>query len=122
SDVSIIACGVMVSKAIEAGKILKTEGIGASVINMSSIKPIDEDAILEEARRTNAIITAEDHSVIGGLGSAVAEILAEKKPTIMKRIGTNDCFGQSGTSEELYKYYGMTAKDIANAAKEILKK
>ncbi len=122
SDVSIIACGVMVSKAIEAGKILKTEGIGASVINMSSIKPIDEGAILEEARRTNAIITAEDHSVIGGLGSAVAEILAEKKPTIMKRIGTNDCFGQSGTSEELYKYYGMTAKDIANAAKEILKK
>lgn len=122
SDVSIIACGVMVSKAIEAGKILKNEGIEAGVINMSSIKPIDENAILEEANRTNAIITAEDHSVIGGLGSAVAEILSEKKPTIMKRIGTNDCFGQSGTHDELYKYYKMTAKDIANAAKEILKK
>jgi len=121
-DVSIIACGVMVSKAIEAGKILKNEGIKASVLNMSSIKPIDENAILEEANKTNAIITAEDHSVISGLGSSVAEILAEKRPTIMKRIGTNDCFGQSGTHDELYKYYGMTAKDIANAAKKILKK
>ncbi|MDI6730012.1 MAG: transketolase family protein [Candidatus Altarchaeum sp.] len=122
SDVSIIACGVMVSKAIEASKILKNEGIKASVINMSSIKPIDENAILEEARRTNAIITAEDHSTTGGLGSAVAEILSEKKPTLMRRIGTNDCFGQSGNRDELYKYYGMTAKDIANAAKKILKK
>jgi len=122
SDVSIIACGVMVSKAIEAGKILKNEGIRASVINMSSIKPIDENAILEEARRTNAIITAEDHSTTGGLGSAVAEILSEKKPTLMRRIGTSDCFGQSGNYNELYKYYGMTAMDIAKAAKEILKK
>lgn len=122
SDVSIIACGAMVSKAIKASEILKNEGIKASVINMSSIKPIDENAILKEAKRTNGIITVEDHSIIGGLGSAVAEILSEKMPTLMRRIGTRDCFGQSGSYEELYKYYKMTANDISNAAKEILKK
>jgi len=120
NDISIIACGAMVSKAIEAGKILKNDGINASVVNMSTIKPIDEDAILEEAKRTNGIITVEDHSIIGGLGSAVAEILSEKYPKFMKRIGTNDVFGQSGTHDELYKYYGMTANDIVKAAKEIL--
>lgn len=119
-DVSIIACGTMVSKAIEADKILKNEGIDASVVNMSSIKPIDVNAILEEANKTNAIITVEDHSVVGGLGSAISEILAEKKPTLMRRIGVRDSFGQSGDYEELYKHYGMSVDDIVNTAKEIL--
>jgi len=121
-DISIIACGAMVSKAIKAGKILKNEGINASVVNMSTIKPIDEDGIIEEAKRTNGIITVEDHSIIGGLGSAVAEILSEKYPKFMKRIGTNDVFGQSGAYEELYKHYKLTENDICNAAMEILKK
>ncbi|RKL64085.1 transketolase family protein [Thermoanaerobacteraceae bacterium SP2] len=117
-DVAIIATGVMVGEALKAAKILAGEGINAMVVNISTIKPIDKEVILKAAG-CGAIVTAEEHNIIGGLGSAVAEVLAEEKPTPIKRIGIADEFGQSGNPDELLKIYHLTAEDIAKAAKEL---
>lgn len=120
-DATIIACGIMVGKAIEASLLLKTEGISTRVVNMSTIKPIDEDIIIESAIKTGAIVTAEEHSIIGGLGSAVSEVVTEECPVIVKRIGINDVFGQSGKSSELMKEYGLTVDCIIQKVKEAIK-
>ncbi|WP_274964110.1 transketolase C-terminal domain-containing protein, partial [Tepidanaerobacter syntrophicus] len=103
---------------LKAAEILKNEGLDAMVVNISTLKPIDEDIILDAAK-CKAIVTAEEHSVIGGLGSAVAEVLSEKMPTPMYRVGIRDQFGQSGKPEELLKLYHLTAQDIAEAAKMV---
>ncbi|HHY79540.1 transketolase family protein [Thermoanaerobacter thermohydrosulfuricus] len=116
-DVAIIATGIMVAIAIEAADKLKEEGIEATVVNIHTIKPIDKDLIVEVAKKTGKVITAEEHSIIGGLGSAVAEVLSEEYPVKIKRIGIRDEFGQSGSPKELLKHYGLTAEDIVKAAK-----
>ncbi len=111
-DVNIIACGVMVSEALGAAKILKEKGIDSGVINMSTIKPLDEEILLRAAD-ASLIVTAEEHSVIGGLGGAVSESLSSIKPRPLLRIGIKDTFGTSGSSKELMKYFGLTAEQIA---------
>lgn len=122
SDVTIIACGIMTSKAVSAAKELEKQGIRARVINMSSIKPIDEEAIVKAAKETGAILTCEEHTVNGGLGGAVAEVLAKNCPAIMSMIGTNDTFGESGTADSLLEKYGLTADHIVEEAKKLLKR
>jgi len=117
-DVAVIATGVMVGEALNAAEILAQDGLDAMVVNISTIKPIDKEVIMKAAG-CGAIVTAEEHNIIGGLGSAVAEVLAEAKPTLMKRIGIADEFGQSGKPDELLKLYHLTAEDIAKAAKEL---
>ncbi|HRZ86193.1 MAG TPA: transketolase family protein [bacterium] len=121
-DVTIIACGVMVSKALEASALLEKQGVGARVINMHTIKPIDREAVAEAARQTGAIVTAEEHSIVGGLGSAVCEVVAEECPVPVCRIGVQDVFGQSGSPEELFREYRLEAVDIVRAAAEALRK
>lgn len=121
-DAAIIACGLMTAEALAARELLAAEGINAGVINMASIKPLDKDAVVAAARRCGAIVTAEEHSIIGGLGGAVAEALAEAAPVPMARIGVQDVFGTSGSGEGLLKHYGLSAADIAAAVKEVIKK
>lgn len=121
-DVNIIANGLMVSEALKAAEILTKEGIDTGVANFSTVKPIDEDTIIEIAKTSKLIITVEEHSIIGGLGSAVAEVLGERRPTPIIRIGTRDTFGISGPWKELLKLYGLTAENIVNQAKEYFKK
>lgn len=121
TDVTIIATGIMLSKAIEAGKKLAEEGISARIINMPTIKPIDREIIIKAAEETKGIVTAEEHNVIGGLGSAVSEVVSSSCPTLVKRVGTNDVFGESGDGDELLEKYGLTAENIVKNAKEILK-
>lgn len=120
SDVTIIACGIMVAEALDAQAQLALDGISARVINMSTIKPIDKDLILESAKKTKLIVTAEEHSVIGGLGSAVSEVVAEEVPAIIKKVGVKDTFGESGTPAELLKKYGLTSDDIVETVKNSL--
>lgn len=122
NDVTIIATGNMVSKALEARDMLSSDGISARVINIHTIKPIDSELIVKAARETGAVVTAEEHSIIGGLGSAVAEVLSESCPVIMKRVGVQDSFGESGDGDELMEKYGLTAEKIAESAKEIVSK
>ena len=117
---TIIACGIMVSQALEAAKSLEAEGINVRVLDMATIKPLDVDACLKAAKETGAIVTAEEHNVMGGLGSAVAEILGEQCPTPMERVGVKDTFGQSGTPDELLEFYGLTAKNIIAAVKRVV--
>jgi len=119
-DASIIATGIMVGEAIKAREILANDGIDAAVVNIHTIKPIDKDIIIKAAK-TGTIVTAEEHNIIGGLGSAVAEVLAENSPCLMGRIGVQDEFGRSGKAEELLKIYKLTADDIAEKVKEIIK-
>jgi transketolase len=120
---TIIAIGIMVSQALQAAEKLAEEGIAVRVLNMSTIKPIDKEAILEAACRTGAIVTSEEHSIIGGLGSAVAEVLVESNhPCPLKRIGTKDCFGVSGKPEELLEKFCLGVKDIIEATKEVIKR
>lgn len=121
SDVTIIATGLMVPEALEAKKLLAEEGISARVINIHTIKPIDKDIIIKAAKETGAIVTAEEHNIIGGLGSAVAEVLVENYPVPMKRVGTEDKFGKSGKPNILLEEYGLTAKNIAEQAKNVMK-
>ena len=121
-DATIFACGIMVSASLEAASLLEGEGIDVRVVNMSSLKPIDEDLIVSSADKTGAVITAEEHSIIGGLGSAVAEILGEKRPTPMLRIGIKDRFGMSGSSDDLLMEYGLTANNLVNSVKKVLEK
>jgi transketolase len=121
-DAAIIATGIMVAEAIKARDLLKAEGIDAGVINMSTIKPIDAGAVAAAAKRCGAIVTAEEHSIIGGLGGAVAEVLCESSPVPMVRIGVKDTFGTSGDQDGLMKQYGLSAGDIVTAVKEVIKK
>jgi len=116
TDVAIIACGIMVSKAMEAAGRLDAEGVSAAVVNMASIKPIDAELILSMASATGALVTAEEHSVTGGLGSAVAELTAENEPVPVARVGMRSPVGQSGKPEELLEMYGMSAAGIVDAA------
>lgn len=119
-DIAIIATGTMVHEALEAFWTLKNNNIDACVINIHTIKPIDGDNIIKSAKETGAVITVEEHSVYGGLGGAVAEILGEKYPVPMKIIGINDAFGESGEYHELLKKHGLTAANIVKSAKELL--
>ena len=118
TDVAIIANGLMVYEAIQAGEQLAEAGINAMVINMATIKPLDEELVLEAARKCGKIITCEEHSVIGGLGEAVCSLLAEKLPTAVRRIGVNDEFGHSGPAAALLKQFGLSAEHIVEVAKE----
>jgi transketolase len=112
----------MVNEAILASEMLKSEGINVRVINMSTIKPIDRELIIAASKETGAIVTAEEHSIIGGLGSAVSEVVSEECPVVVKKIGVKDIFGESGTPAELLKKYGLTAEDIVTAVKEAISK
>ncbi|KAA5807464.1 transketolase family protein [Thermoanaerobacterium thermosaccharolyticum] len=116
-DIAIIATGIMVSIALEAADKLKEEGINATVVNMHTIKPIDRELIVKVAKQNGKVVTAEEHSIIGGLGSAVCEVLSEEYPVKVKRIGINDTFGQSGTPNELLKYYNLTFQNIVDVVK-----
>lgn len=116
-EATIIATGVMVEAALEAFNVLAEEGIKVRVVNMHTIKPIDEEAIISAARETGLIITAEEHSIIGGLGSAVAEVVTGNCPVPVLRVGIKDVFGESGKPAELLKAYGLTAEDIVKAVK-----
>lgn len=120
ADLTIIACGSLVGPAVEGAKELAQAGISARVINMASIKPIDKDAIVKAAQETGAILTAEEHNVLGGLGSAVAEVVVQEAPVPMAFVGVQDSFGESGTPKELMAKYGLTAKDIVAAAKKLV--
>lgn len=121
-DVTIIATGIMVATALEAAEQLAGHGFQARVLNMSTIKPLDKDAVLAAAHETGAIVTAEEHSIIGGLGSAVAEVVAEEYPVPVVRVGIQDRFGQSGKPEELLREYGLTAADLVRAARKAIEK
>ena len=116
-DVTIIATGILVANCLEAAEKLAADGIDAEVINIHTIKPIDADLIVASAQKTGKVVTAEEHSVIGGLGGAVAEVLAEKAPTKQLRIGINDVFGESGPAAELVKKYGLDADSIYEKVK-----
>lgn len=122
TDVTIIATGLMVNEALLAFDQLAKEGISARVINMATIKPIDREIILKAAKETGAIVTAEEHNIIGGLGSAVSEVLCEDYPCPLVRVGVKDEFGTSGPALELLKKYGLDAEGIINGVKEVLKK
>ncbi len=119
-DLTLIGCGMTVFEIIKAADILAGENIDAEVINMSSIKPIDRDLILKSANKTKKIFTCEEHSIIGGLGSAVLETLEEKRDVFVKRIGIKDCFGESGLPGELFEKYGLSAAKIAEEVKKYI--
>ena len=121
TDVAIIANGLLVYEAIQAGELLAQAGINAMVINMATIKPLDEELVLEAARKCGKVITCEEHSVIGGLGEAVCSVLSEKLPTVVRRIGVNDEFGHSGPAAALLKEFGLSAEHIVEVAKELCK-
>lgn len=120
SDASIISCGVMTSIAVKAHEKLAKDGIKVRVINMSTIKPIDSKAIVKAAKDTGAIVTAENHNIYGGLGSAVAEVLVENHPVPMKRVGIRDTLNEAGTNEELLVRYWMSDSDIVDAVKDVI--
>ena len=119
-DLTIIATGTMVHEAMDAAEMLSEEDISACVLNLHTIKPIDKESIIKEAKRAGAIVTVEEHSIYGGLGSAVAEVLVENYPVPMRIIGTNDEFGESGEYDELMEKYGLTSSDIVKSAIELL--
>lgn len=121
-DAAIIACGIMVEKSLQAARLLADEGIKVTVVDMHTIKPIDEELIIRLARTTGAILTAEEHTVLGGLGSAVAEVTAAQYPVLVERLGINDQFGQSGTPDQLLEHYGLTVQEIVNKLHLLLKK
>jgi len=120
NDVTLVACGIMVATALEAAQKLEEEGISAAVVNISTIKPIDSALLVKMAETTGAMVTCEEHNIMGGLGSAVAEVLAEQCPIPMKRVGVEDKFGQSGLPDELLAGYGLTAEHIMEKAKEAI--
>lgn len=122
SDVTIVATGYMVHSSLEAAKRLAQEGIYVEVISMPTIKPLDEILLLKSAAKTNAVVTVEEHLIIGGLGSAVSEVLSENYPTILKRIGIKDKFGISGKPKQLLSHFGLTPHNIVEAVKEVLRK
>lgn len=121
-DLTFVTTGLMTAPALAAAEILAQEGISARVVHIGTIKPLDNEIVLKAARETGAIVTAEEHSIVGGLGGAVAEFLVEHHPVPMKRVGVHDRFGTSGKAEELLKYFGLTSEDLQEAAREIIKK
>ena len=120
-DVTIIATGLEVNESLEAAKLLEADGISAEVINIHTIKPLDKELVVASAKKTGKVVTVEEHSVIGGLGSAVADVLSEKEPTRMIKIGINDVFGESGPAVELIKKYGLDAESIYKKVKAFTK-
>lgn len=121
NDVTIIANGLMVAEAIEAGKVLEENGISAEIINIATIKPLDEELVIASAKKTGKVITVEEHNVIGGLGEAVCSCLSESCPTPVKRIGVNDQFGHSGPAKDLLKQFGLSAENIVKVATEFVR-
>ena len=119
-DVTIIATGLEVNESLEAAKLLEADGISAEVINIHTIKPLDKELVVASAKKTGKVVTVEEHSVIGGLGGAVAEALSEEAPTKMLRIGMMDKFGQSGPAKALIEYYGLDGKSIYEKVKAFL--
>ena len=119
-DVTIVATGILVGEAIKAGELLAAEGIDARIINIHTIKPIDKELMIKASRETGRILTCEEHSIIGGLGSAVMEAIAEEAPCKVSRLGVNDQFGHSGPGAKLLEEFGFTAENIAARAKELL--
>lgn len=117
---AIIACGVMVAEALEAADKLSSRGIEARVLDMATVKPVDAEAVARAAEETGAIVTAEEHNILGGLGSAVAEVVGETKPVPIQRVGIRDVFGRSGSPRELMERYGLTSKDIAAAVEKVI--
>lgn len=117
-DIAVFATGMMVQETLKAAELLAQEGIEITVIDIATIKPLDEDLICEMAKSNKLIVSCEEHSVIGGLGGAIAEVLCEKQPCKLMRIGMQDCFGESGTPDALLNKYGLTAEAIANKIKE----
>jgi hypothetical protein len=122
TDVTIIACGIMVAKALTAAKHLEEKNTSARVINMSSIKPIDKELIIESAKKTGAIVTCEEHTIHGGLGGAVAEVVCQSHPVPMAMIGTNDTFGESGKADELLEKYGLTEEHIMEESIKLIER
>jgi len=122
TDVTIVACGHLVWKAIEAAKELEAEGISAEVINMHTIKPFDEKAVLDSVAKTRCVVTAEEHMLNGGLGDSVAQLLSRNNPLPQEYIGVNDKFGESGTPDELMKKYGLESENIVEAAKKVIQR
>lgn len=120
TDLTLVTTGLMTAPALAAAELLAKEGISARVVHIGTIKPLDQEIILKAARETGAIVTAEEHSIIGGLGGAVAELLGEEHPVPVRRVGVRDRFGTSGKAEELLKYFGLTPEDLAEAAREVL--
>ena len=120
SDIAILATGLMVNEALDAAKTLAAEGIHARVINLATIKPLDEEIVVKAAKECGKIITCEEHSILGGLGEAVCGVLSEQYPTRVRRIGVNDEFGHSGPAPELLKQFGLSAAHIIAVAKEML--
>lgn len=121
TDVTLITNGETLVETLDCAKMLKEKGINAEVINMPVVKPIDKDTIIKSAKKTNRVITIENHSIIGGLGSAVCEVLSENYPVKVSRIGTNDEFGQSGTAKELMAYYGLNSEKLTEKITGLLK-
>lgn len=121
SDVTILATGLEVSEALEAAKLLAVDGISAEVINIHTIKPLDTELVTSSAKKTGRVVTVEEHSVIGGLGGAVSEVLSEQAPTRLMRIGINDVFGESGPAAELIAKYGLDAESIYKKVKAFVK-
>jgi len=120
-DLAIFACGQMVSEAIAARAMLEKEGIKARLVNMHTVKPIDREVVISAAKETGAIVTAEEHTIMGGFGSAIAEVVIQECPVPLKMVGVNDRFGVSGESEQLFEYFGLKAADIVKSAHEALK-
>jgi transketolase len=121
-DITIFATGIMVSEAMKAADQLKNDNIDAEVINVHTLKPIDTNAIIESVKKTKIAITCEEHNIIGGLGSAVCEVISENNPVYVKRVGVMDTFGESGKPADLLKKYGLTAGHIVEAVKEVIKR
>ena len=121
-DITIVATGLMVAQALEAADALKGQGINARVINIHTIKPIDKDIIIKAAKETGKIVTVEEHSIIGGLGSAVCDVLCENYPVPVTKIGVMDTFGHSGPAAALLEEFGLCADNIANTVKKVLGK
>lgn len=121
-DITVIATGLMVAEAVEAGKALAAMGIDARIINIHTIKPIDRDIIIKAAKETGKIVTVEEHSVIGGLGSAVGDVVLEECPVPVIKIGVNDVFGHSGAAKPLLKEFGLSAENITQVVKSVLGK
>jgi transketolase len=119
-DATIMACGVMVAGALEAAEKLASRGVEVRVLDMATVKPVDAEAIERAAEETGAIVTAEEHNILGGLGSAVAEVLVEACPVPMQRVGVRDVFGRSGSPRELMERYGLTSEEIIAAVEKVI--
>lgn len=122
SDMTFVTTGLMTAQAVAAAELLKSEGVSARVVHIGTVKPLDEAIIVKAARETGALVTAEEHSVVGGLGGAVAELLCSKQPAPLERVGINDRFGTSGKADELIKYFGLTPTDLVEAARRVLQR